>query len=189
MVGGGWRPLPRHIVFQDGKERPIDDGKANSINRAAHMGETIVNQSGEFLALTIKAFLQSLAKARGWDAHALQVSWPTWLMFTAGLEDMWKGYRQNFATSADKVFCVITFVHPGTHKRVYAQCHGLPFGVASVVNQFNRMPMLLTAVCRRILLLMQGHYFDDNVTIELARIAPVSKTQFTRLGEYFGIVF
>ena len=187
---GRWRPLPRHVIFQNEKWRPIDDGKANSLNIAAHMSETIVNQGTEFIAMVAKEYVAKYAQLLKNEPHMIQQEeWPEWLTFTAGLEDMWKGYRQNFAKKEDMAFCVISFFHPLQKVRVYAECFGLPFGVAAVVNQFNRMPMLLTAVARRMLCMLQGHYFDDNVTIDLACQAAVSKTMFVRLADYFGIQF
>ncbi len=80
---------------------------------------------------------------------------------------MLKGFRQLQASEHDQRFCVITFVHPETRKRVYAKLHGLPFGVGSVVNQFNRLPMLITAWLRRIYGIMTTHYFDDLALIHI----------------------
>ena len=61
--------------------------------------------------------------------------------------------------------------------RVYHRLFGLPLGVGSVVNQFNRMPMLLTAFNRRVLCKLDAHYFDDNIVLEIVALAAVSKTQ------------
>ena len=55
---------------------------------------------------------------------------------------------------------VNTFACIGFKKRVYAQMCGI-----SVVNQFNRVPQLLTVVCRRVLVLV-GHYFDGSIQFE-----------------------
>ena len=71
---------------------------------------------------------------------------------------MWKGFRQNHPMQEDEGFCVITFVHPRTGKRVYSRLCCLPFGMGSVVNQFNRLPHLKSAVLRRILAMLACHY-------------------------------
>ena len=56
---GNWRPIPRHIVHQNGKDRPIDDGKAGGHNESSRLLETIATQSStEFVVLTVSAFLQ-----------------------------------------------------------------------------------------------------------------------------------
>eukprot|EP00971_Amphidinium_carterae_P323761 6434257-Amphidinium_carterae.1 len=101
---GRWRPIPRHIVHQGDKYRPIDDGKRAVLNEAVPLEETIVCQSGEFIANVVKALMRALPSSAQ-------------TTFAAGLEDMWKGYRKNFASWADRRFCVITYVHPDSKKR------------------------------------------------------------------------
>ena len=54
---GRWRPLPRHLVFQGGKHRPIDDGRRAGHNAAARLEETIVCQTGEFMPLAAKRWV------------------------------------------------------------------------------------------------------------------------------------
>jgi len=58
---GMWCPLPRHIIEQGGKKRPIDDGRRSGHNRAAT--ETFVTQSPEVVPLAAK-LLVSLAVRR-----------------------------------------------------------------------------------------------------------------------------
>ena len=84
---------------------------------------------------------------------------------------MEKGFRQNHPTRGDLGHCVVTFVHPTSKQRVYAHLNGLPFGLGAVVNQFNRLPLLLTALCRRVSLLVASHYFDDTLHLELEQLA------------------
>ena len=188
---GRWRPLPRHVIFQDGKIRPIDNGRSAGHNDAAELVETIVCQTGEFLILAAKVFLVevfALLKLTVKDIDRVKAAWPIWLQLVAGLEDMWKGFRQNHTTEDDLGLCVITFMHPKLAQRVYHRLFGLPFGVGSVVNQFNRMPMLITAFLRRVMCFCSGHYFDDSACLELLKLAAVSKTQYIRIHGFFGVV-
>ena len=60
---------------------------------------------------------------------------------------------------------VITFGHPIWRKRAYAQMYGMPSGLSAAVNQFNRAPQLLTAVCRRLLVLVVGHAKRQHMTL------------------------
>ena len=46
--GGWWRPLPRHLIFQDGSERAIDDAKAGKQNKLTYVCETIVCAPAEW---------------------------------------------------------------------------------------------------------------------------------------------
>ena len=52
---GCWRPLPRHLVFQADKARPMDDARAGGHNDHSECAETIVCTSGEWPALVIKS--------------------------------------------------------------------------------------------------------------------------------------
>eukprot|EP00973_Karenia_brevis_P077551 10775177-Karenia_brevis.AAC.1 len=55
---GRWRPMPRHVVHQSGKWRPIDDGRHAGHNSLHDLTETIVCVSNEFLVLAARAILQ-----------------------------------------------------------------------------------------------------------------------------------
>jgi len=100
---------------------------------------------------------------------------------------MWKGFRQNHPTKDDERFCIITFVHPSTGKRVYSRLRGLPFGMGSVVNQFNRLPHLKTAVLRRLFGLLACHYFDDELLLEMAGNTRSSATMIKSVANLWGI--
>ena len=102
---------------------------------------------------------------------------------------MWKGFRQNHPRKEDQRFCVITFVHPITGKRVYSRLNGLPFGMDTVVNQFNRLPHLKTAVLRRLLGILACHYFDDELVMDFGHIAAQTQALSHRLSEMWGIKY
>ena len=89
---------------------------------------------------------------------------PSWFKLVAGTEDLWKGYRQFTAIQEQMRFSIITFVTP-QGIRVFVTMWDLPFGLKSAVAQFNRNPQIPTAVARRVLMLMMGHYFDDSALI------------------------
>ena len=97
--------------------------------------------------------------------------------------------RQNHPTKEDERFCVITFVHPETRQRIYSRLRGLPFGMGSVVNQFNRFPHFQTAVKRRLLGLLVCHYFDDELTCEIGCLAQQSYRLGARLSSLWGIIY
>ena len=127
MFGRGlWRPLPRHVICQGDKWRPIDDGKSAQHNAAVSMSETIVCQSNEFHALACRRLAQHIDRLLA--ARHVSLVWPTWLQLCAGLDDMWKGYRQDHCHPSQQCMCVITFVHPKTRSRGYSVSFGLPSG-------------------------------------------------------------
>ena len=63
---------------------------------------------------------------------------------------------------------------------VYTTQKSLPFGLCASVLQFNRLPLLITASLRRRLVVVAGHYFDDNMRVELVPLAAITKNQFPR---------
>ena len=61
---GMWRPLPRHMIFQDGRPRSIDDAKKGLHNWFSTVCETIVCASAEWPAVTIRALLKFVQRVR-----------------------------------------------------------------------------------------------------------------------------
>ena len=181
---GNWRPLPRTIVEQDDKNRPIDNAKANDDNAQTIVEETIVCQSGDIPARIWKRVVRAVM-ARFPPGSPL----PQWLIAAFGTEDMWKGYRQNHPTKDDERFCISTFIDPRVGERRYCRSRGLPFGFLSVVNQFNRFPHLFTAILRRILLVLAAHFFDDCAHLDLASLAAATKAMVVRLADLFNVIF
>ena len=189
---GQWRPSKRHTVHQHDKERPVDDGRTGRHNECTQLHEAIVNQRPDFPLAVVKFWYQdALQFLRSHHPAASPSDLPQhmpWLEVVAGTEDLWKGYRQNHPLKDHMCVNIITFVHPHSKKRVYAQLYGLPFGLASAVNQFNRAPQLFTAVCRRVFSMVAGHYFDDSIQFEYAHLAGAHKTLFIRILETFGVL-
>ena len=182
---GEWRPLPRHVIHQHGKPRPIDDAKASSHNANTKCSETIVCTSAEWPALITREVMRRTCEL---DPHTGKRP-PAWLHPRTGTADMWKGFRQNHPTKEDERFCVVTFIHPHTHRRVYSRLRGLPFGMGSVVNQFNRLPHLQTAVKRRLFGLLVCHYFDDELLWEIHCLAAKSYGLCAKLSAAWGIIY
>ncbi|CAE8635341.1 unnamed protein product, partial [Polarella glacialis] len=175
---GRWRPIPRHVTHQNGKDRPIDDGKAGGHNEASVMEETIVVQRPD-LPATIGAELRKLVLAI-WG-HI-----PWWFKVVAGTDDLWKGYRQNHCTEEHQAVTTITYVSPVTGLRVFVPMRGLNFGLKSVVVQFNRAPQFFCALARRVLIMMLEAYFDDSAQAELRCLAAQTKRLFFRLMKICG---
>lgn len=140
---GCWRPVPRHVVLQDDKHRPIDDGKAGGHNAHTYMQETIVVCKGS-LPVALAALLHSLAlRIIGFI--------PPWLMPLLGTEDLWKGYRQLFSTVAHQAVTVVTFRKP-CGRRVYVQVFGLNFGFGERGGPVLQVPTARSG-CRPALLI------------------------------------
>jgi len=50
----------------------------------------------------------------------------------------------------------------------YTQMYGNPFGMARAVLNFNRLPTLNVAFCRRSMGVLAAAYFDDNIGVDMA---------------------
>ena len=83
--------------------------------------------------------------------------------------------------------CIVAVQEPGSGAWRFSQLRGLPFGLGSAVNQFNRSAELSTAVCRRCLYILTGHAADDSAAVEVARNASRTQKDFQQLSELKGI--
>ena len=117
----------------------------------------------EFTLVLLKSLLLALMKAAG--------GVPAWFKPKVSLEDWWKGFRQLFPSREHMGLAVVAVMDPTSRAWAYVQLRGLPFGLGSAVNQFTRMAVLLTALNRRLLLLLTGHYADDSPAVELDALA------------------
>ena len=52
---GGWRPQPRHAIYQAGKWRPIDGGKGSKTNAHSSLSEAIVCAPAELVIMMVRA--------------------------------------------------------------------------------------------------------------------------------------
>ena len=86
---GEWRPLPRHVIFQHGKFRPIDDAKASSHNAHTRCSEAIVCSSAEWPAIVTKEVLRRASTSD----HTPTPKPLPWLRPRTGTAYMWKGFR------------------------------------------------------------------------------------------------
>ncbi|CAK0873242.1 unnamed protein product, partial [Prorocentrum cordatum] len=156
---GGWRPLIRHCLWQSGKWRPIDDGKRSRTNALSSIAETVVCIPPEFVLILLRALAVAFASRTG--------GVPAWFVPVVSTEDWWKGFRQLFPTQEHAGLAVVAVMEPSTRKWKYSCLRGLPFGLGVAVNQFSRMAAFVTAMNKRLLLLLTGHYVDDGPTSEM----------------------
>ena len=175
MVYGGWRPLPRHVIEQAGKLRPIDDGRAAGTNALSTVTEANVCIPPEFAILVLRAVEKKvLTRSR---------NVPEWCEWRGSVEDWWKGYRQLMPSREHMALAVAAVRHPDTGHMLYSQLRGLRFGLGAAVNQFVRLPFLFTAAARRLLLVLCEHHKNDNVILELAGLREGASNSFRALVE------
>ena len=72
---------------------------------------------------------------------------------------------------------------------MYSRLNGLPFGMGTVVNQFNRLPHVKTTVLIRLLGILAFHYFDDELVMDFGHMAAQTQALSHRLSEMWGIKY
>ena len=178
---GGWRPIHRFLVHQsDGKKRLIDDGKRGRHNEWSGLHETIFT-IGVDLIPSVAAAVKEQLEDSATDNEDLE--WADLFVSTTDLPDAFRGLP---VAPSDQRATVIAIWHPEKHQWVFTVMAGCPFGLGSVVIQFNRYPALLVAAARRLLGLLVAAYFDDCVQLDPQSAATDASDLFIRVLDYVG---
>ena len=172
-----WRCMERFGVEQeraDGstKVRGCDNAASSKHNECTDLGETITCESVDF-PLRMAAMFSQLID--------LDVPWSMAL----GTDDVEAAYRR--LPCATPQFSVVALLDPHTGMVAYFTVPGLCFGLTASVNQFNRLPELIVAACRRIFGLVNSHYVDDYPTCEPSYAKCSAQTTLRLLHSLIGI--
>ena len=176
---GGWRCQPRHATWQSGKYRPIDDGRRSRTNAHAVSSEALVATPSELVIIMVRALVAAILR--------LVPELPAWLRLMMATEDWWKGFRQLIPTLADMAVCIAAVLCPTSGEWRFAQLRGLPFGLGAAVTQFGRPAAFMTAVARRLLYIMAGHYVDDTALLELTLMTAATQRTFGDMAGLLGV--
>ena len=150
-----WLPMQRFMHVQAcGKQRPIDNGRSNGHNALSWMVETICTNTPDFAAAACKALMDLL--------HKSFTVCPAWAQVVFGTEDMDHAYRQMPNMPEEAPGLVIGIWHPAEQVVKYAIMRAHPFGLASAVLNFCRLPTLATAATRQWTGTATAGYFDDS---------------------------
>ena len=149
------RVLPRFGVWQGEKLRPIDDGKVSLSNQAQRHKETITTPSFEFSFHVLDELARECIR-RGIPIPECEL----------GLDDIAAAYR--VVPTSQPEFTVAAVWYPSLARVVFHQVHGHPFGLATSVTNFNRVPECLCAFARRFFAAAVDHFFDDYMCVDLA---------------------
>ena len=150
-----WLPMQRFMHVQAcGKQRPIDNGRSNGHNALSWMLETICTNTPDFAAAACRALMDLLHKS--FDVC------PAWAQVVFGTEDMDHAYRQMPNMPEEAPGLVVGIWHPAEQIVKYAVMRAHPFGLASAVLNFCRLPTLATAATRQWTGTATAGYFDDS---------------------------
>ena len=163
--------VERFGVFQKNKCRACDDYNANGINDASVLQETISCIGPDFIAMTACMFAELLPN-NGWKPKC----------FT---EDIQHAYR--VLGGRAPCFATVAQWDPERNQVAFFIVPGLNFGLKSAVNQFNRVPALITAVARRVLGIPCGNYFDDYAGVEPDVCGTSAQLYLRRLHTLLGV--
>ena len=170
---GGWRPQRRFMITQaGGKRRAIDDASRSGHNAATINWEAIFTVNCEFPVLAARTLIREILKI---DAPSCDLAGPAegilhlipeWLDIVQFLQDMVDAYRQVPSDPHQAHVMQIAVWVPGSGWK-YTQMYGNPFGMASAVLNFNRLPTLNVSFCRRAMGVLCAAYFDDNLGVDM----------------------
>ena len=63
---------------------------------------------------------------------------------------------------------MVALWHADLNKVMYLREFGHPYGMSAAVLNFNRLPTLMTAVCRRVIRVLSAAFCGDNVVVDCA---------------------
>ena len=169
---GQWRASPRHAIWQNGKWRLIDDGKAGEQNATYSSTETIHTTC-------TSAGVAAAASLRKKLGRPFRGKWK----LSVATQDMKRAYRQIPIHPEQERWCVVMLWHPGWGAWAFAEARGLLFGLAGAVLAFNRVPAFIVAVARRWLAIPVNSFFDDFRIFDVAKSGGSANRFFKLLVE------
>ena len=178
---GGWRPLERFLIVQaDGKLRVIDNARRTGHNLHTEMNEIIHVVSVEFVAAAAQQVANHLPPH---ERPPQETS--SWLRMRIATDDLPDAYRGHPVRDDQLCFSIVAVFVEGAGWR-FTILYGLAFGLESAVVNFNRLPLLAVAVCRRCLSGMNAAYFDDELSVDFHSESAVSQLAFKLVCKAFG---
>ena len=81
-----------------------------------------------------------------------------------GTDDVEAAYRK--VLNSMPQYTVVAMWDPEGNRVRYFPMPGFPFGLRSAVVAFNRVEEFMIEMCRVLMLVACGHYYDDAVTLE-----------------------
>ena len=185
MGVGKWRPIHRFVVHQGDKHRLIDDGRRGEQNMWSSMAETILTIGVDFPAQVGGALLRRLSAIN--ENVAMPIfDFDAMCDLHLSIADLPDAFRGLPVAVQDQRATVVAIYVEKLQGWRFTVMQGCPFGLGSVVVNFNRYPALLVATARRMLGLLHGAYFDDNVLIEPALLSGTGHRCLLELLHLFG---
>jgi hypothetical protein len=192
---GKWRCLGRNAILQKAKWRCIDNGKRSKHNKAASMHERLTCGRADFPVLVAREFAKRWAAARrrrcerhGWinlkpnSKLRRSPADHTSERLQHGTNDLRAAYR-HVPTSQPQYTVAAVWQPDETGGRVsYVLVPGHNFGLKAAPVSFNRCPEIATAAARRLLWIVNEHFYDDSDTTEPSYAERSGQTMLVELS-------
>ena len=166
---GRWRGIRRRGIWQNGKVRGIDNARISGTNFAGWLQDTIMTTPHD-IGIQILCWLFNGKGAKARFDH--KNGYGLWVGLSADdLADACHGVPN---IPAQMNLCVVAMRNPHTGKPEFYISKTHLFGLSAAVVNFNRLPELMTAICRRIGCAPSWHFFDDQGTLDFEGAPPGS---------------
>ena len=156
---GQWRAIRRRGLRQNDKVRGIDNARASKTNFAAFLQDTIMTTPHD-IAIQILTWLFS-GKEGASRFEAFKD-----LLVSLGADDLADAYHGIPNALEQLGLCVVGIMNPELERMEFYISYAHFFGLSAAVVNFNRVPELLTAACRRIGAATTWHFFDDQGVLD-----------------------
>ena len=158
---GRWRAIGRSAILQKEKWRCIDDGKRSKHNKATALHERITCGRADFPVMIAREFAKQVNATHKKSEKAKRKA-----AMRHGTNDLRAAYRK--VPTSQPEYTIVAVWNSDTERVCYCDVPGHNFGLTSAVVNFNRFPELVVAATRRLLWVVNEHYFDDHDTCEPA---------------------
>ena len=156
---GKWRGIRRRGINQNGKVRGIDNARTSKTNFAAWLQDAITTTPAD-IGIQILCWLFN-----GIDGRSRREDYGNlWVGLSSDdLADAYHGVPNAPGQLGLRVICLR---NPKTCEMEFFVSYTHLCGLSAAVVNFNRLPELMTALCRRIGLCPTWHYFDDQGSLD-----------------------
>ena len=165
--------MPRFAVWQNGKLRPVDDGRASLHNAITSTRESLRCCRADFPLRVARSLALRYGPGR---RFSMQV----------GTDDIASAYR--LIPTAQPWYTMFAAADPAGQVQFFC-IPGHPFGLTSAVLNFNRVPRFAVFLARVLLGVLVNHFYDDCVVAEPSFCASSGQEMMGVIMRLLGLPF
>jgi hypothetical protein len=162
---GKWRCMGRNAIIQKGKWRCIDNGKRSKHNKACTLYERLTCGRADFPIMVGREFAKQWKHMDATRRQSAGVRKKRRMRrMRHGTNDLRAAYRKVPTSQPQYTLAACWDDDEDDVKLVAVPGHN--FGLTSAVLNFNRGPEMSTVAARRLLWIINEHFYDDSDTCE-----------------------